>query len=361
MSMRVLSLAVMVLAMGVSGAQAQAPARQPAAPRLEVTPAEMRFGELWQGDPAKVEFEVKNTGAAPLTLDVKSSCGCTTPTRPKSPLGPGESDKLTITYDTAHRPGTAHQTVTLLTNDPARPELVIPVVGTVKPIYEVFIAGTNQATKTLSFGKLFADSADERGLTIVNRYPEKGAFKLKTGEDGGAYGYELKEVEPGMRYELVVKTKPPLHVGEARGRVVIETGNAHLPEFEIVIFGAVQPPILVDPARLFAPKNALTEVRQVVRVLSLGRHPVKVTGAKASDESIQVSVGAAPTPTTNPTDQAVQEVVITLPPGEKLPTGVPLTVELTTDSTDAAYRTLTIPIRVIAPTPINAAPATKKP
>ncbi len=353
MAVRVLSLIVTgLLTGGVVGGQepVPVPTSQPV-PHLEVTPTEMRFGELWQGDPAKGEFTIKNTGQAPLTVDVKTSCGCTTPTRPKSPLAPGESDTLTITYDTAHRPGAAHQTVTVTTNDPVRPDVIIPVVGSVKPLYELVITGTEKKSNTLSFGKLYTDSADVRGLTILNRYNEKVTFKLKEGVDGGAYAIELKEVEPGMRYELTARTKPPLAVGDARGRVVIETGVARLPEFEILIFGAVQPPIALEPSRLLAPKNAPTEVRQVVRALSASRHPVKVLSAKASHEAIQVTLGAPPTPTTNPSDQVVQEIVITLPPGEKLPADVPLTVEVTTDSAEPNYQKLTLPIRVIAPTP----------
>ncbi|NLG41633.1 MAG: DUF1573 domain-containing protein, partial [Phycisphaerae bacterium] len=46
-------------------------------PRLELSPTALEFGEVWQGERAAGEFTVRNVGTAPLTLTLKSSCGCT--------------------------------------------------------------------------------------------------------------------------------------------------------------------------------------------------------------------------------------------------------------------------------------------
>jgi len=60
------------------------------------------FGSIKQGVPAVYEFEVKNTGNQPLIIqDVKPSCGCTTPEWPKTPILPGKTAKIKVSYDAA--------------------------------------------------------------------------------------------------------------------------------------------------------------------------------------------------------------------------------------------------------------------
>jgi len=47
------------------------------------------------------EFVFKNTGNEPLLLtNVKASCGCTTPTWPKSPIKKGETGTIVVKYNT---------------------------------------------------------------------------------------------------------------------------------------------------------------------------------------------------------------------------------------------------------------------
>ena len=42
-------------------------------PRLELSSTEFNFGDVWEGQPVKGEFSVKNTGTEKLTLRVKSA------------------------------------------------------------------------------------------------------------------------------------------------------------------------------------------------------------------------------------------------------------------------------------------------
>mgnify|MGYP002063185881 CR=1 FL=1 len=61
-------------------------------------------------------FKFKNTGNAPLIVsDVKSSCGCTIPKKPKDPIMPGESGEIEVKYDTK-RVAPIRKTVTVISN-----------------------------------------------------------------------------------------------------------------------------------------------------------------------------------------------------------------------------------------------------
>lgn len=78
------------------------------------------------GDSGIRVVEFKNTGDAPLIItDVKSTCGCTVPTKPKAPIMPGKSDKIEIKYNM--HPGPIRKTITVESNAANYPEGRIPL------------------------------------------------------------------------------------------------------------------------------------------------------------------------------------------------------------------------------------------
>ncbi len=85
-------------------------------PAVEWKRMEADLGEIAQGKPVSVEFELKNTGEAPLIISsVQASCGCTATNYSKTPVLPGESTKITATYSAAAK-GAFKKTVTVITN-----------------------------------------------------------------------------------------------------------------------------------------------------------------------------------------------------------------------------------------------------
>jgi hypothetical protein len=60
-------------------------------------------------------FEFTNTGNEPLIIkDVKSSCGCTVPTKPTEPILPGKTGKIDVKYNM--NPGPIRKTITVESN-----------------------------------------------------------------------------------------------------------------------------------------------------------------------------------------------------------------------------------------------------
>ncbi len=335
--------AVALTCLGICAVAAAQESRPAAAPRLELGAREWNFGEVWQGEPLSFEFQVKNAGDAPLEIsDVKSSCGCTVPTKPKSPLAPGESDTVKISFDSVKRHGAQSQTVTFATNDPQQPMTSFKLSGTIKPVYDITPANS------ISFGKLYQDSQESRSVEIIDRYTDKMPLKLKEGQDFGSYTVELKEIKPDEHYQLTATPKLPLAVGEARGRVVLLTGIERLPEIEVLIFGAVQPPVAVSRSSLLLPKNSVRAIEQVLYVSYPPNHPVRILEAKATIESIKVEIREAKANESKP-EQSAQEIVVVLPPGNQVPDGAEPSIEITTDCKDAAYQKLVVPIRIVFP------------
>jgi hypothetical protein len=85
------------------------------------------FGKLIQGEVVSCNFKFKNTGKTDLLIvDVKSSCGCTVPTFPKTPIKSGEEKNLTVTFDSSGRKGIQNKMITVISNcQPNRNEIRI--------------------------------------------------------------------------------------------------------------------------------------------------------------------------------------------------------------------------------------------
>lgn len=101
--------------------------------KIEFKEETINYGEVVKGvDDGIRVFEFTNTGDAPLIIsNVKSSCGCTVPSKPAEPIMPGKSEKITVQYNM--NPGPISKTITVESNAVNKPNGVVPlrIKGTV--------------------------------------------------------------------------------------------------------------------------------------------------------------------------------------------------------------------------------------
>lgn len=108
-------------------------AQEGGSPKMEFEKTSHEFGTIEEGTMASYEFEFKNTGDAALVLkNVKPSCGCTTPEWPKKPIMPGEKAHIKAIYNSKGRPGRFHKSISVTTNIPDNPTIVLYIKGEVK-------------------------------------------------------------------------------------------------------------------------------------------------------------------------------------------------------------------------------------
>lgn len=75
-------------------------------PAIKFENTEHDFGKILQGEQVSYTFKFKNTGNAPLIISsIEKTCGCTTPDFSSKPIKPGESGKITVTYDSKGHKG----------------------------------------------------------------------------------------------------------------------------------------------------------------------------------------------------------------------------------------------------------------
>ncbi len=98
---------------------------------LKVDKMEHDFGSIEQGIPQSVTFKLTNNSESALLLTkVKGSCGCTATSYDREPIAPGETGKVTATYN-AKKLGSFTKTVTVYTNLETEP-LVLTITGKVE-------------------------------------------------------------------------------------------------------------------------------------------------------------------------------------------------------------------------------------
>lgn len=102
------------------------------APSVEVETPEIDFGKLAQNQKFEHDFVLTNAGKSTLYIrKIKASCGCTAVQPEKNQVEPGESVKVKTVFNSAGKRGNQNKTVTIITNDPKRSNLILRIKGEV--------------------------------------------------------------------------------------------------------------------------------------------------------------------------------------------------------------------------------------
>jgi len=99
--------------------------------KIEFKTEVIDYGTIEKGADGVRVFEFTNTGDAPLIItNVKSTCGCTIPSKPEGPILPGETGEITVKYDT-DRVMPIRKTITVTTNAANSPTIALKIKGLV--------------------------------------------------------------------------------------------------------------------------------------------------------------------------------------------------------------------------------------
>jgi hypothetical protein len=133
--MKAIKISIIACVLGLMSFTVLPTAKQNAKSELALSPISWKsesidLGEIPQNKPKEINFEFKNTGKTAVVIsNVKASCGCTATDYTKTPIQPGETAKVTATYNAAAK-GAFTKTVTVTTNAEEAPK-VLSFKGTV--------------------------------------------------------------------------------------------------------------------------------------------------------------------------------------------------------------------------------------
>lgn len=90
------------------------------------------FGKVPEGESVIHEYTFTNVGKVPLVITGGSStCGCTVPEWPKTPIGTGDKGSIKVRFDTKGKVGPQAKPITIIANTYPS-ETVLELVGVVE-------------------------------------------------------------------------------------------------------------------------------------------------------------------------------------------------------------------------------------
>ena len=170
------------------------------------------FGRIKESDGiATYNFKFTNSGKIPLIIQkVVASCGCTTPEWSHTPILPGKTGFIKVSYNTENRPGMFTKSITVSANIP-QAMVFLTISGDVVPrelrtedIYPVDFGKIRLASKQLSFVKVKDSEAKTDTLYIYN----PGTSDVTIG---------FKSIPP----HITIKTVPAVIPPKTRGYFLI--------------------------------------------------------------------------------------------------------------------------------------------
>lgn len=85
--------------------------------KIEFEESVYDFGEVKEGEVVEHVYTYTNTGAAPVILSqVSASCGCTTPSYTQTPVLPGKTGEIKVSFDSNGQVGKQQKIVTIASN-----------------------------------------------------------------------------------------------------------------------------------------------------------------------------------------------------------------------------------------------------
>ncbi len=220
-----LLLAIFVLSLGF---------RAFAQPKIQVIDGtQLDFGDVFHGKRADKVITVKNVGTDTLKItEVRAQCGCTAALMNDNDkrLGPGQSGKLSISFDTHNYTGRVSKQVYISSNDTSNAKVTVTFTTNVIDVLSV-------DPRQISFDNLKLDSTYTRTVTIANP-SDKNSIKILSVESKAP---QLKlsimknQLMPGEKTQIQAVYTPD-KTGTFQGDIEITTDHPANPKLTIKYF-----------------------------------------------------------------------------------------------------------------------------
>ncbi len=246
---------------------------------LKVENDTVNFGKVLVGTTVPITFVLKNIGENSITINVIPSCeSCTKVLEPPSKIETGKTIKLNVKLETFELTGSTERTVSVYINNTNK-RIILRMKGEVYspikivPNYIYFPKSKNKnLSQTLS---VFIQNESNMDLLLDGVLSENKKFSPKL--------LRLKD-----KYELLVKTVPPLNYGKNEGYISFKTNYPKLPIYKIKAVSNIQPPIYFTPSKIFIKKGIHSNPVRKYFKLSFEnlQNPIKILDAELSAKGL---------------------------------------------------------------------------
>jgi hypothetical protein len=248
------------------------------APKIVCAEPTYHFGELNNTKDVEHTYILKNEGDLSLEIrQVRPSCGCTVASISQKTIPPGGQAEVSARLSLRGRQGPQHKTISVESNDPKQPMLVLNLEGTA---IEELRVQPNQ----LFFGRITADSSVTSTVEITVH--GTNVMKITKTESSTSNLTAVTESSPdGRTFRVSVRTQPPLPRGAFHGNVRVETDHSKYPAVDIAVSAFVVGDITFAPEELLVFEQAGQSTSRYVLVRS-------ETGGKFQIRTVRVPISS---------------------------------------------------------------------
>jgi uncharacterized protein DUF1573/flagellar associated PapD-like protein len=275
------------------------------------------FGHVARGAKSEFAFEIQNSYEEEVHIaDVRTSCGCISPTITKPTLKTWEKGSIIASFNTAAFLGQRTATLTVVIDKPFYAEVPLTITG--------YIHGdVDFQPGSVAFGDVDQGAVAEKELAVT--YYGRGAWQITDVRSVNEH-LEVELSEPrklanGVTYKMKVRLKGSAPAGQLTDHLSLVTSDPRMPSVAVEVEGRVVPPLAVSPASLFL---GVLKPGQVVtkQLVVTGKQPFKVTSVKSASAAFAFK----------PTDVAkkVHLIPVTYTAGQT-PGEIEETIEIDTD------------------------------
>ena len=304
----------MVLAIAILVAASPAANAKPWAEKMFATRTH-DFGHVARGAKAEFAFEVQNLYEEEVHIaDVKTSCGCTTPTVTKNTLKTWEKGTIVATLNTRSFVGQRTSTLTVVIDKPFYAEVALNISGTIHSDVD-FTPGS------VTFGDVEQGAASEQEILVT--YHGRGPWQINDIRSASNHlEVELNEPmrQPGqITYKMLVRLKAGAPPGLLNEQLTVVTSDKSMPSITLPVEGRVAPPLSISPSPLLfgtltpgqsATKQLVLTGKQPFKLLSVASEPAGLTFKAVPD--LVKKVHLVPVTITAPEQAGEQVYVITV-------------------------------------------------
>jgi len=197
------------------------------------------FGERNNTEFVEHDYPIRNEGTLSLEiLNVRASCGCTAVKPSQEVIPPGGEASIRARLDLRGRHGFQRKSITVKSNDPKTPSLVMTLTGTaIQPL--------RAQPSSLFFGRVGTDAARTRTFDIISGKEPIQILEVRT-DNPGIVVKPLPEqsAADGKSHRLELTLDSSLPTGNINGKVFVKTdmeGQAELAIPVVAYIAATEP------------------------------------------------------------------------------------------------------------------------
>jgi hypothetical protein len=229
------------------------------------------FGNVARGAKSEFAFEIQNLYEEDVHIaDVKSSCGCTSPTITRPTLKTWEKGAIIATLNTKSFVGQRTSTLTVVIDKPFYAEVQLNISGNIHSDVD-FQPGS------VTFGEVDQGAAAEQSVTVA--YRGRMDWQIVDVRSVNTH-LEVELSDPqriagGVAYKMLVRLKADAPAGTIFDTLNLVTNDPKLPTVSLPVEGRVVPPVSISPTTIFLgtlqPGQTIT--RQMVVT---GKQPFRI-------------------------------------------------------------------------------------